>query len=109
MYVTEASCDACPKKCRLELFSPGARLWKGGELRCVAGVTTPKWVGADATPATEPVFERDFAVAGLASRRLLACVGCSTPCLLETEGLALRCVASSLHERSDYFGWNPVK
>lgn len=109
MYVTEASCDACPKKCRLELFSPRARLWKDGKPRCVAGFAAPKWVGADATPAPAPVFERDFAVAGPAARRLLACVGCSTPCLLETEGLALRCVASSLHERRDRFGWNPVK
>ena len=109
MYVTEASCDACPAKCRLEIFTTGRRVWKGDRLRCVRDGEQKIWTGADAVPTAAPEIRKATGVmaAGTTSRWLLACNGCPSPCILETEAemLPTRCPVSLASEKKRGFGW----
>ena len=102
MYVTEASCDACPRHCRAEVFRVGKTscppMWG-----CVLHDTgaTAAWVVGPQIPTSEPtIVTNTFRLAPAETTRdrvLLACEKCSAPCLLETQGPvstgALRCVA----------------
>ena len=102
MHLTEASCDACPAKCRLEMFTPQKRPWVNAF--CVAGSVDLKWTGANAIPAEMPEVVRN-ASGATTGRRLLACTVCSAPCILETEAATVsRCPAGSLR-----VAWFPAK
>ena len=113
MHVTEASCDACPAKCRLEMFTAGRRTWDIGtgdnRLRCVRDGERKNWIGADAVPTAAPEIRKatGFMAAGTTSRWLLACNGCPAPCILETEAgvLPTRCPANLSAEKNRGFGW----
>lgn len=109
MHVTEASCDACPAKCRLEMFTAGRRAWDIGTMRCVRDGERKDWTGADGIPIATPEIRKatGFMAAGTTFRWLLACEGCSSPCILETEAgtLPTRCPANLLSEKNQRFGW----
>lgn len=105
MHLTEASCDACPAKCRLEMFTRGPRKWDNAF--CVAGTLDRKWTGADAIPAEAPEIVKCAIGTPATGRRLLACTSCSAPCILETEvaPLPFRCPAGQHHR----VAWFPAK
>ena len=103
MHLTEASCDACPAKCRLEMFTTRERPWV--DALCVAGRVDRKWTGADAIPADTPEVVRNAFGAPTTGRRLLACTVCSAPCILETEAATVsRCPVGNIR-----VAWFPAK
>lgn len=103
MHLTEAACDACPAKCRLEMFTRGPRKW--GNALCVAGTLDRKWTGADAIPAEMPGVVQNPLGAPTTGRRLLACTACPAPCILETEAATVsRCPVGNIR-----VAWFPAK